>query len=144
MGSLIQVWAKRLQRTAGWSSSRQSWKERGSALVLIVGAGGLGWYGRGFSTAAQAGLWALLVGLWALLARAGWLHLFGPLLLYDLVRTIRRSRIVLVRITYTLFLFMLLLFVYLIVFYDSRDDFRALFTGVSVAPASLANFASGF
>jgi ABC-type transport system involved in multi-copper enzyme maturation permease subunit len=144
MSTILYIGIRRLRRTCSWSNSLQSWKERCAALVLIAGLALAGWFGSRLSTGGFVAVWALLLAAWALLARAGWIHLFGPLLAYDLTRTIRRSRLVLLRIAYALFLFVLLLCLYLLVFYDSRDDFRAIFTGVSVAPSSLANFASAF
>jgi ABC-type transport system involved in multi-copper enzyme maturation permease subunit len=54
---------------------------------------------------------ALVLGL-ALLARRGWLRLFGPVLFYDLVRSGRRARYFVLRCLYALGLFLLLLWVY--------------------------------
>jgi len=113
-------------------------------VALAIGLACIIWFGGGLSTAAYTACWALLLCTFAVLVRAGWLLLFGPLFLYDLVRTIRRSRIVLLRIIYTLSLFVLLLCLYMLLFYDSRDGMRGLFAANSVSPSQLANFASGF
>src|SRR4051812_36699205 len=50
----------------------------------------------------------------AVLARRGWLKLLGPVLFYDLVRTGRRVRYILLRTLYVLFLGLLLLWVYFV------------------------------
>jgi len=141
---MLHLLALRFRRAFPWSNSRQAWKERSATVFLVAGLACIVWFGGGLSTAAYTACWALLLCTMAALVRAGSLRLFGPLFLYDLVRTIRRSRIVLLRIIYTLSLLVLLLCLYLLLFYDNREGMRGLFAGSSVSPGQLANFASGF
>jgi ABC-type transport system involved in multi-copper enzyme maturation permease subunit len=132
------------RRLLAWSNHRQAWHERGAVILLGAAAAGLGWYGNLLPTVWSIALWIALLAAVTLLARAGWFHLFGPLLGYDLVRTIRRSHIVLWRIVYTLFLFVLLLCLYMLFFYDTRDGFKGLWTGLSVRRSDLIAFAADF
>lgn len=92
--------------------------------------------------AAGAGLGGLLPVLpFALLAtvavgRARWFKVFGPVLLYDLVRTARRSRYVLIRCLYAGLVVVLLLWMYLIWAMDFRHR--------QPTPRDMAVFAESF
>src|SRR5690242_6464788 len=101
-----------LRRTLGWSSSRESWKERLGVAGLAVFAVLLLALGRGLSLSVQAVLWGVLLLTAAALLRRGWLRLFGPVLFYDLVCVSRRTRYFVIRWLYALFLFALLAYVY--------------------------------
>jgi ABC-type transport system involved in multi-copper enzyme maturation permease subunit len=95
--ALVQssTWLKRLV-----GGSRQAWAERLGALVLLAGLLVVLVLGRRLSVEQQVVLWALLVLTAAVLLRRGWLKLFGPVLFYDMVRSARRGRYVLVRCAY--------------------------------------------
>src|SRR5690349_7931776 len=81
-------------------------------MVLMPSLPGfcIGW----LSLSQQVVLWGLGLVVLAVLTRRGWLKLFGPVLFYDLVRTARRSRYILIRSLYALLLTVLLLWVYLL------------------------------
>ncbi len=61
----------------------------------------------------QLGLWGFWIVVVAILFRRGWIRLFGPVLFYDLVRTGRRTRNILLRCLYSLALLLVLYTVYL-------------------------------
>jgi len=97
---LVQSSTTWLRQKLGWSNSRQSWEERLGALALLTGGGcALAWGGR-LSAVQQVVVWGLLVLTAAVLLRRGWLKLFGPVLFYDMVRSARRGRFVIVRCAY--------------------------------------------
>ena len=86
-----------LRRRFGWSTSRQSWEERLGVLGLVLGVGGLAWFGDRMTLGQVLLGGALLLIAAAYLLRRGWLQLFGPVLFYDMVRAARRSRYFLLR-----------------------------------------------
>ncbi|MBI1830295.1 MAG: ABC transporter permease, partial [Planctomycetes bacterium] len=57
-------------------------------------------------------LWAIYAAAVVVGTRQGWLLLFGPVLFYDMVRTARQSRYVLLRLAYALLLLMILWMVF--------------------------------
>jgi ABC-type transport system involved in multi-copper enzyme maturation permease subunit len=111
MPSAVRTW---LRTHLAWSNSRQSWQERGSALVLVAAALVLAWFGARLPRSQQVLLAGLLVLALAALLRRGWVRLFGPVLFFDLVRLGRRGRLFLYRGLYAGFLAFLLLWVYLL------------------------------
>jgi ABC-type transport system involved in multi-copper enzyme maturation permease subunit len=127
-----------------WSNTLSAWKGRAAVAVLGAAALSLGWFASELDTTTTVALATLLLGLLVVLARAGWIHPVGPLLAYDLARIIRRSNIVVWRMVYTSSLFALLLCLYALMFYDSRDGARGLWTGVSVRRPDLIWFTSLF
>jgi ABC-type transport system involved in multi-copper enzyme maturation permease subunit len=77
--------------------------DRAAVTVLVVLAGlGLALSFRFLTLAQQAVLWGLLILAVAVAARQGRLKLFGPVLFYDLVRSARRLRFVVIRTLYAL------------------------------------------
>jgi ABC-type transport system involved in multi-copper enzyme maturation permease subunit len=83
----------------------------GASLLVLAGA--LLLLAKWLPVSYQLGLWGLwIVGL-AFLFRQGWIRLFGPVLFYDLVRTGRRTRNILLRCIYALALLFILYTVYL-------------------------------
>ncbi len=110
-------------RHLGWSNSAQSWLERGTGLLVLAAAGVL--LGLGFAYPWQdlLILWAAWAVTLAVLVRSGRLHLFGPVLFYDMVRTARRNRYALIRCLYAAFLLLLLFWVYGLIA-DQRLDNR--------------------
>ncbi len=73
----------------------------------------------------------------------GWLRLFGPILFYDLVRTGRRRRYLVVRGVYALFLAATLFCVYACWFLGESEPLKAMFAA-SLPAAELAEFAAWF
>src|SRR5437868_15551540 len=77
---------------------------------LLAATGWIAWYAygdRGFGPMHLATLAALVLAL-AVLARRGWLKLFGPVLFYEGLRASRRGRFFLLRFLYAIGLLLLL------------------------------------
>src|SRR5208283_1242839 len=91
MSTIAATCAGWLRRKLAWSNSRQSWKERLGGALLLGLACALAWFHGRLPVLAQAASWAALVLALAVLMRRGWVKLFGPVLLYDMIRTARRS-----------------------------------------------------
>jgi ABC-type transport system involved in multi-copper enzyme maturation permease subunit len=91
------------------------WKpwEMIAAGSLIASAGALLLSAKFLPTSYQIGLWGLWITVLALVFRQGWVRLLGPVLFYDLVRTGRRTRNILLRCIYALALLFILYTVYL-------------------------------
>jgi ABC-type transport system involved in multi-copper enzyme maturation permease subunit len=88
------------------------WAERLAAFWLLVSGLTLWWYSSSLAPAVQAVLWAtLLLGL-AWTVRRGCVQLFGPVLVFDMIRTGRRGRHILFRALYALLLLAVLFIVY--------------------------------
>src|SRR6476660_3285188 len=95
----------------------------GLGLWLLAAAGWVVWYWRGeglgpLHLATAAGLLFAL----AVLARRGWVRLFGPVLLYEGLRSARRTRFFLLRWLYAVGLLLLLLWVHLMWTLSNRYD----------------------
>lgn len=107
-----------------WSNSAEAWQER-AGLVLVA----LGIF-FGYTLFDKIGLAALsfLAALWlaviVVFLRRGWLSLLGPLFLFDIFRTTRRSRYFLLRI-YVYFILLLLFCVVLTWTSRNRIDLPA-------------------
>jgi ABC-type transport system involved in multi-copper enzyme maturation permease subunit len=125
------------RRTLRFSYSRESWEERLAGLLVLVGAGGLWWFGGELSLSVQVVLWGALLFTAALLLRRGWFKLFGPVLFYDLVRTARRHRYFLLRTLYIVFLLILICWMYMAWF----DDYRLRRSSLA---REMADFAETF
>jgi len=119
MWLLINAANQWLRTHLAWSNSRQSWIERLSVLILLIGAAALIWWPPRTLEGTFA-LWVVLLVGAAFMLRRGWLKLFGPVLFYDMVRVGRRSRYILFRALYVSALLLLLWYVYLIS--ELRDD----------------------
>jgi ABC-type Na+ efflux pump permease subunit len=102
-----------LQRRVARLRSRQTWAEAGVAFSFAAAVAAAWWYGRAWSTPAQVVLTGILVVAAVVLFRQGWLKLFGPVLFYDLVRTGRHRKHLLLRCLYALLLVYVLLFLFL-------------------------------
>jgi ABC-type Na+ efflux pump permease subunit len=91
----------------GWSNSAQAWQERAGLLLVVLGVFAA------YSSFDRVGLaaFSLLASVWVmallLFLRRGWLSLLGPLFMFDLLRTTRRSRYLLLRV-YCYFVLVLL------------------------------------
>jgi ABC-type transport system involved in multi-copper enzyme maturation permease subunit len=137
MSSVVYTGLRRFWRSFTWSNSREAWRERFS-LVLVLTAVLLGWFYRAALTAGQQALLAVaLVAVFAGLFRRGWLRLFGPVLLYDLIRLGRNHRYFLFRTAYACSLLFLLVWIYLVWLLDSSD-------AGNIHANELANFSSWF
>jgi ABC-type transport system involved in multi-copper enzyme maturation permease subunit len=80
--------------------------------LLVGGVAGLYWYRQQLSVLTLVMLCGVLVLVAAVLLRRGWLKLFGPVLFYDMVRSARRGRYILMRFLYAVLLLGALWFVY--------------------------------
>ncbi len=103
-----------------WSNSAQAWRERLATLAVIAVAAVLYKKGSQFSPGLLIVLWIVLLGSATIMLRRGWLKLFGPVLFYDMVRTGRRSRYILLRALYVTAMLVILTWVYWIWWLDSR------------------------
>ncbi len=87
MSVLIDVGRTWLKQTFAWSNTRRAWVDRLAGSGLIVCFVLLAWFSRRLSTTQLVLSFAGLAALAAFMLRRGWIHLFGPILFYDLVRT---------------------------------------------------------
>jgi ABC-type transport system involved in multi-copper enzyme maturation permease subunit len=135
------AWAR---RHWSWSNDRQAWQERGALAVVLTGFVVLIGYGPRLAFGPRVALGAILVGGVVVLSWRGWIRLFGPVLVYDLVRTARRPQQLLLRGLYAAFLLAVLFVVY--VGWGFRRDFgvRDFFTGAALDGHALADFANSF
>ena len=115
--SLEKTGTSWLRQTLAWSNSWPSWQERLVLLLFLAIAGALAWLSVAIVQARgpELGVLGVLALLWAVYFVAvvvsswfGWLKLFGPVLFYDMVRTARRSRYVLIRLMYACLLLLIL------------------------------------
>src|SRR5712692_8967369 len=109
-----------LRRNLAWSNSWAAWRERLGLGLVLAGTGLLGWYTGNLTLAQQIFLWVLWLLLLTVLLRRGWYTLCGPILLYDLVRTTRRSRYTLYRF-YAYFVLVLLVLFFAIWYWQQRE-----------------------
>src|SRR6266478_3178718 len=91
---------------------RKPWDMIAGASLLAL-AGALLLFAKWLPVSYQLGLWGLWIVFLAFVFRQGWIRLFGPVLFYDLVRTGRRTRNILLRCIYALALLFILYTVYL-------------------------------
>src|SRR5436190_159435 len=105
-----------LKHNFSWSNTRASWQERVVLALFVLLAVGLGFLSA-YVVLWQAVLaWAGYFVAVAVCSRQGWLKLFGPVLFYDMIRTARRSRYVVMRLIYAGMLLFILCFMYLSIF----------------------------
>lgn len=95
-----------------FSNSRQAWEDRAALLVLILGGGALLFFASGLPLSRQVLLWGFLLAVLAVLMRRGWLKVFGPVLIYDVIRSSRRTRYFFMRFLYTCGLGLLICYFY--------------------------------
>jgi ABC-type transport system involved in multi-copper enzyme maturation permease subunit len=107
LASAAPVW---LRRTAAWAGSRQTWAGALGGTALVAGAAALVWFSDSLPVLVQAALWAVYVAAAVLLER--WLLLFGPVFFYDMVRSARRGRYILLRCAYACLLLLVLFWVF--------------------------------
>jgi ABC-type transport system involved in multi-copper enzyme maturation permease subunit len=111
--AFVQSGTAWLRQKVNWSGSRQSWEERLGALLLLIGAACVLWFGGRLSAVQQVLVWGLLLLAAAVLLRRGWLKLFGPVLFYDMIRSARRGRYFLIRMGYAALLLFFLFSVWI-------------------------------
>jgi ABC-type transport system involved in multi-copper enzyme maturation permease subunit len=107
---------------------RQAVQGRLLVLALTIGAILLIWFAGRLSIAWQVFLWGLLLLGVALQLRRVWHHLFGPVLVYDLVRTARRGQLVAHRCLYALLIILILV----VVCWFQGHDLLKLLTGLQL------------
>jgi ABC-type Na+ efflux pump permease subunit len=129
----VRSWLEGEERPLG---APHPWRDRAAVLILLalVGAGA-GYSFRWLTLAQQVVLGSLLVLVVAFAARQGWLKLFGPVLFYDLVRSARRMRFVVVRTMYAMFVGFVICWIYFIVSVR-RSDWR-------MSASEMSAFATG-
>src|SRR5207253_1174596 len=126
---------------------RPSWKwikaRRGrfTLLSMLVVAGLVGWLTYDLSRPAQLGIWAGVLVFFAFIVRLRWLTFFGPVFLYDLVRSARRSNFAALRSFYAGALLVVLFMVYSSVVRMRGSTFwETLWKPGAVPPESGARF----
>lgn len=113
-------WSSWFRRNLAWSNTRQSWQERGGTLLLFLGAAGLVAWGGMLTLTQLVLLWSVLLVALAALWRRGWLKLFGPVLVFDLVCTARRRRYFILRVIYACALATLFFWIYTVWYFESQ------------------------
>lgn len=112
MGHSNDAWTW-VRHHLGWSNTSESWKERLIPLAFLLGFALVGWF---FYLHPWLGLFGLIAWIGALIfaSRQQQMKLLGPVLFYDVIRTARRGRYVLLRFLYACFLFYILANIYTI------------------------------
>lgn len=95
-----------------WSNTEQAWNERFVFAALLACAIALGWFSSSWSFLAWTLAWMGFLLVLLTLERFGAVHLVGPVLWYDLVRSSRRIRFFIVRTLYLGFVFLVLCMMY--------------------------------
>jgi len=134
-----------LERTFPWSNRWVDWQERliGLGLFLIalilvlLTATVLTFWPATFLW----GVFAILVGL---ASWQGWYKLFGPVLFYDMVRTARRSRYMILRLLYGGFLLFVLCYLYLIMWVAANFNLNAQQVNEGMQRREMAMLAESF
>jgi ABC-type transport system involved in multi-copper enzyme maturation permease subunit len=115
---MIPVWAAFvILIDLPWTSSWADWRERfvGFTLLSITG-----WMLLLTFTVlpilVSVFVWIVYGAILGFVSWAGWYKLFGPVLFYDMVRTSRRARYLIMRLIYGAFLLLVLSYLYLILF----------------------------
>src|SRR4051812_25968341 len=104
-----------LERYAGWSNRWQDWQERLVGLgILLIGLTLVILSATSLPLWPAVFLWSVFAGMLGMASWQGWYKVFGPVLFYDMVRTARRSRYVIIRLVYGGFLLAVLCYLYLI------------------------------
>jgi len=109
----VRDWFEGEDRPPG---ARHSWRDRIAVLlILALATAGAGYSFLWLTPAQQIVLAGLLMLVVAFAVRQGWLKLFGPVLFYDLVRTARRLRFVVIRTLYAVFIGFILCWLFFMV-----------------------------
>jgi ABC-type transport system involved in multi-copper enzyme maturation permease subunit len=110
--SLVKSGTSWLRQSVAWSNSWPSWQERLTLIVFLSIAVALGLLGTWMQLWQSVVLWAVYFLAVAVCSRQGWLQLFGPVLFYDMIRTARRSRYVIMRLLYASLLLAILCMIF--------------------------------
>ena len=111
--SLVKSGVTWVRQAVAWSNSWPSWQERLVLALFLLIAVGLGFLTAWIDLWKAAIVWGVYFIAVAVCSRQGWLKLFGPVLFYDMVRTARRSRYVIMRLLYSLLLLAILILMFL-------------------------------
>lgn len=96
------------ERPSFSSRRKQFWIEILVVLAAFAGTVAAAYYQNRLTLLQHVAVWVFFVLAAAILARKGWIKLFGPVLFYDAIRTGRRSRYIVLRCLYaTAILFVL-------------------------------------
>ena len=126
MSSVVHFCCYLFRRHVGWSNSRQSWQERIAFVCWLACAIGVWWFWAALSLTQEVVLSAVLLLALVILMRRGWIKLFGPVLVYDMVRTARRPRYRIIRTVYGLISLFGLLWVYWSFSYEGSVPIRRM------------------
>ena len=122
---VIAVAFLRVEQLEGQSPfRREKLLEQGPLALFILGVALAAYLSWGAAFWKQVLIWAPLVPAFGYLLRRGSVKLFGPVLFYDLMRSGRRGRFVLVRFLYCSILFLALMWVFFIFAMERRYNPR--------------------
>ncbi|HEV3447504.1 MAG TPA: ABC transporter permease [Gemmataceae bacterium] len=116
-----------------------------TVLALVLFAGVLGWYHQHIPFSLQITVWAMLLVVFAFTMRFRWMALFGPVFVYDLVRSTRRSHFAALRGFYAGAMLIVLFLAYSsVVQTPARTLWDTLWQPGTVPVKSLARFGEAF
>jgi ABC-type transport system involved in multi-copper enzyme maturation permease subunit len=130
-----------LRENLTWSNTRLAWQERLGLGLLAAAVVLAGWLAPLLSLPQLLVLGGALATALAVLLRRGWLKLVGPIALYELIHTTRRSHFVLYRV-YCYFILILLALFYCAL--SLSDDPGEGWQDVRIPAKQVASFAASF
>jgi ABC-type transport system involved in multi-copper enzyme maturation permease subunit len=125
------------------SAHRQFWIDLLLGLAVLAGAVAFWWHRSRLTSLQQLAIWSLFLLALAVLARKGWIRLFGPVLFYDAIRNGRRSRYTVLRCLYATVLLCVLYWSYT-TFLQSRRAWLMPGYGRVVRQSEAAALAASF
>src|SRR4051812_15403659 len=129
---------------ASSSPATDGWMSRLVPLCLLAEAGVAWWCDEFLSVWRRSAVWGLLALAALVAARQGSVRLLGPVAFYDMLRTARRGRYVLLRSFYAAALLLWLLVVYVPVYFDHVHTARDLLQGPVIPLEVQARLAGEF
>lgn len=138
MSSLFAACRKWLERKVPWATNREMWEDIAATVLLLGAAAGFLWLGMRLPLAGRLALWAMLLVGCAYVLRSGKIKLFGPVLFYDMLQVGRRSRYIFFRTLYTIFLGLVLAWVWWLWYLSYAWD------GKGVPALRMAEFTESF
>jgi ABC-type transport system involved in multi-copper enzyme maturation permease subunit len=138
MASADPSWNERLRtqfRAVMDDPTNQAVCEGVAAILLIAEGAAILWWHEALATPVQILLWAQIIATAGVLRWAGLFPLFGPVLVFDLVRSARRNRYFVARILYASVLAIILFWAYFLVYVENR--------GRGLTNNDMAQFSSG-
>lgn len=130
--SLFKSGISWFRKSIAWSNSGPSWQERLVLALFLAIAAGLGFLSAWMNFWPALLGWGIYIAAVAVCSRQGWLKLFGPVLFYDMIRTARRSRFVIMRLLYAGLLLFVLCYLYLNIVARRNAEVNTFFYGVLV------------